>query len=92
MSSQEGSNNSSAFVKTFQNASKKVNCQTIKERSRESFQLIKEKVMAIDWREVGAQMKNFNLELFKPFQVVTSSCTPACMQHGVSVRGLHRLR
>eukprot|EP00962_Isochrysis_galbana_P006523 scaffold1746_cov121-Isochrysis_galbana.AAC.5 len=60
------------FMSTFREASKKINCQTIKERGGESLQLVKEKLMAIDWPDVQSQMKDFNLEIFQPYRQVRS--------------------
>ena len=59
------------FVETFVESFKKVNMATIRARSAESVQLVKEKLKEIDWEEVRAQMKNFNVELVKPFKQVS---------------------
>jgi hypothetical protein len=58
------------FMSTIQEASKKVNFQTIKERGRESLQLLKEKLLAIEWHEAKAQLKDFNLEIIQPYRQV----------------------
>lgn len=76
------------FMSTFREASKKINCHTIKERGGESLQLVKEKLMSIDWQDVQSQMKDFNLEIIQPYRQV-SSCALA-YPSGADVRHHHR--
>jgi len=63
-------------METLRTSLKKVNMTTIKARGGETCALVQEKIMTIDWHDIKAEMKDFNVELVKPINKVRRSAAP----------------
>lgn len=75
------------FLQTYRAAAAKVNLTTIKAHGAESFQLVKERLKTIDWADVKAQMKDFNLELAKPAQQASKEGVKAYLRSTFTIEG-----